>query len=162
MEDETPDITDTGIRRPQEEQDGLLAGKVLELLKGVSNTRASNILKMVGARYNLRFVSSYAPAGPTGKIPLTGETRFQNKPRVAPKRADPKVKAIRSQIKQANLQISKKSVELGRRLQPDDPELVARDECFRRLKDAENTLATPAKTGAAKSQETSSLSDELY
>jgi hypothetical protein len=124
-------------RTDQQPTDGQLTDSILQLLRGVSNARAQNILKMVGSQYNVRFVSAFAPPVQTAQI-LPRETRKQKQPRIQPK-ADPKVKEIRSKISSLNSQISQKSKSLGDvELEKSDPLIVERTHLFRDLKKAQN------------------------
>jgi hypothetical protein len=137
---------------PQEEQDGLLAGKIIELLKGVSMTRAQNILKMVGGRFNQRVISSFAPIGPSGRPPGSQDTRGQKGPRKQPKAPD-EVRAVRSKIQQLNTAISKKSRVIGAQLERDDPLLQQRNQLFRDLKEAQDNPPGSFKEGKPSSSQ---------
>jgi hypothetical protein len=112
---------------------------VLELLKKVSNSKAQAILKMAGTQYNVRFVPAFAPIVPQQRTQLiTRDTRGQKNLRAQPK-ADPEVKATRSQIKELNRKIAQQSRDDGNGdLREDHPLIVRRNHLFRALKNAQN------------------------
>jgi hypothetical protein len=113
--------------------DGQYVDKILDLLKGVSQKRTQNILKMVGAVHNVRFVSAYA--GENRAPPARKQVRARVQPQ-----AKPIVKVIRSKIKALNKQISEKSASIGGALLPaGDGLIIQRNQLFRDLKKAQNT-----------------------
>jgi hypothetical protein len=140
---------------------GKSIGDAVDLISGIlkeySNQNATKILKMVGALHNVRFVPAFAPLVPQQQTQLfTRDTRGQPGPRGQPK-ADPTVKALRSQIKELNHLISKKSNDLGGvLLNENDDLIVKRNQLFRELKVAQNKMPQTFKEALeAKAQRTS-------
>jgi hypothetical protein len=118
--------------------DGELVDRIGDLLKGVSNTRAQNVLKMLGAVHNIRFVPAYAPQSGPKQVPPTRDTRGQRKSRSQPK-TSPEIKLIRSKINKVNKLISLESAKLGgQRLPEDHPLILKRGQLFRALKREQN------------------------
>jgi len=117
---------------------GAVLERVLKELSAVSNSQATDILKMVGAKYNVRFVPAFMPLAPqVQKSIRVADTRGQA-PRYQPS-ANPEVKKIKSLIRSSNSQISKKSKEKGgATLDESDPLIVKRDQLFRELKALRN------------------------
>jgi hypothetical protein len=129
---------------------GEIVDKIEELLKGVSNNRTQSILKMVGIVHNVRFVPAFAPVPGPNVAPPGRDTRGQRNSRIRSK-TNPEIKATRSQIKDLNLKISKKSSELGGVQLPKDDELIVkRNQLFRDLKEAQNKDAESAQESSQK------------
>jgi hypothetical protein len=134
---------DAASDQPVKLTDGEIVDRIEGLLKGVSNNRAQNILKMVGAVHNVRFVPAFAPVMVPNALPPGRDTRGQKQSRSQPK-ANEKTKLFRSKIKEINSKISKKSKDLGQVKLPDgDPLLAERDQLFRDFEEEQNN---PVKT----------------
>jgi hypothetical protein len=147
------DVTNTsGVvqSEPKSNSIGIGVDKILDILKEYPKSEAQTILKMVGAAHNVRFASAFAPLAPQSPLAVR-DTRGQQKPRVQPL-ADPKVKALRSKIKELNTAIRDKSQRLGGILPETDTLIVKRGQLFRELKASQNK--TPQSFSEATEAET--------
>jgi hypothetical protein len=129
---------------------GLAADKINEVLQGFSKNQASDILRMVGALYNLKVVSAFAPVGPIQSPAPSRDTRGVTRPRVKPV-ADSRTKELRSEISSLNSQISEKSRSIGRQLYEDDELIIRRGQLFRDIKNAQNKASHTISDGYEKS-----------
>jgi hypothetical protein len=119
-------------------------------LEKLSKRDARDVLKAICGIHDLKVSSAFAPVGQIQRTPPSGDTRGEVKPRMQPT-ADPKVKAIRLEVASLNRQISKKSADIKGKLPMDDPLIQKRAECFRRLKEVQNTRPEALKEGSQES-----------
>jgi hypothetical protein len=122
------------------------SGLILDVLKELSVKNAQSTLKMVCAFYNQRITSAFAPSGPTNTVPGSRDTRGQKGPRLQTK-SDPRTSGIRSEIKQINEEIVKRSRQLKCLLPDNDDLIVKRNQLFRDLKEVKNKVSNPSKRG---------------
>jgi hypothetical protein len=126
-------------------------GNVKRELEKLSKRDARDVLKAICGIHDLKVSSAFAPTGPTQRAPLSRDTRGEVKPRMKPL-ASPRIKAMRSKIRDLNRLISKKSSDIGGPLPVEDPLIVTRAECFRLLKEEQNTRVETLKEGSQPSR----------
>jgi hypothetical protein len=118
--------------------EGALIQSLLDVLQGHTKKNIQRALKAVGAVHDIRLVSAFSPQGSPNSLPVSRDTRGQKGPRIRPKRSDPMVLNLRDEIAKINILISKKSRELGRRLEDNDELILQRVKFFRSLQEAKN------------------------
>jgi hypothetical protein len=124
--------------------------RMKDLLDPLSNKDRTSMLKALCGLYGMK--ATYGPIIPSSAPPIRrGPIRSQqSKPGSNPKKADPRVKELRSEIQKANILIKEKSVLLGSPLPETDPLIVGRSNLFRDLKEAQNKPASQASPSSPK------------
>jgi hypothetical protein len=125
-------------------------GSLKTELEKLSKRDARDVLKAICGIHDLKVSSAFAPVGPLQRAPRSSDTRGEVKPRIK-LTANPELKAIRFKIKELNKQISKKSALIKAKLPLEDPLIMQRQECFRCLKEAQNTQPEAFKEGPQES-----------